>query len=112
QTQRADIKKEIQYIKSQDRLPIRRFGEKHVEVFSSSIVELIQTKDEEAKKVLFSNLLRDVTVYADNIVMSGSKLKMLSMVSKMKGGTSNLVPPFISNWRRDRDLNPRYAINV
>ncbi|TON44958.1 hypothetical protein CGH56_24990, partial [Vibrio parahaemolyticus] len=57
QTQRADIKKEIQYIKSQDRLPIRRFGEKHVEVFSSSIVELIQTKDEEAKKVLFSNLL-------------------------------------------------------
>ena len=114
QSQLTDIQAQIRTLKAQNHLPLRKFGEKRIEAFVEAIRRLVREQNEEAKKVLFSQLLSEVRVYSNKneLKVSGSNLGLLSMVSKTKTGTSELVPASVSVWRRDRDLNPRYAINV
>ncbi len=112
QKQLADLISQIEAKEAQSRLPLKNFGEKQIDVFIVTLRQMISELDEEAKKVLFSQVLGEVKVHSDRVLLSGSKLALLSLVSKTKAGTSNLVPAFITKWRRDRDLNPRYAINV
>ncbi len=112
QHQRAELQEKIDMIKAQGNLPIRKFGDKQIEVFVKVMRRLFREQDDEAKKILYLSLLQEVRVFPDKLILKGSKLGMLAMVSKTKEGTRILVPSFISKWRRDRDLNPRYAINV
>ena len=104
QNQRSELQGKIETIKAQGRLLLRKFGEKQIDNFVGVIRRVFKELDNDSKKALYLNLLKEVRVYPNKITISGSKLGMLNMVSKTKEGTSELVPSFVSMWRRDRDL--------
>ncbi|WP_154217226.1 hypothetical protein, partial [Vibrio parahaemolyticus] len=74
-------------IKAQGHLPIRKFGDKQIEVFVKVMRRLFREQDDEAKKILYLSLLQEVRVFPDKLILKGSKLGMLAMVSKTKEGT-------------------------
>ncbi|MDB1123407.1 recombinase family protein [Vibrio algarum] len=112
QKQLVDVKSKIKAKNAETRLPLKNFGEKQIGCFVDTLRQLISESDEEAKKALFLQILGEVKVNTDQVEMSGSKLVLLSIISKTKAGTTNVVPAFITKWRRDRDLNPTATIKI
>ena len=91
----------------------RKFGKKHLEQFVLNIQNYIKTADEESlKQLLLATVDRNYINLAKKIEFNGCNMAMIYTIANAKTGTDFSVPVFIIKWRRDRDLNPRYAINV
>ena len=64
-------------------------------------------------KSLLLSLVDSITVYRETVLIEGPKFKAMGVISDYETGHSSFrVPSLMSIWRRERDSNPRYAINV
>lgn len=94
------LKHEIQILKKQSSLPVKKFGDKQINKFISEIKKLLLAPENKAiLKRYLSAIIEKITVYDDKAIITGSKLNLAILTSKEKGGTSFEVPPFVSMWR-------------
>ena len=95
-------------------LPVRNFGEARLVEVAEALQGYLQQIDNEALKQLMLATVMSVKVVdaAKKLIFEGSNMAVLYLIANAKTGTEFSVPIFITKWRRDRDLNPRYAINV
>ena len=63
------------------------------------IVEVLLGGNTEATKVLLLALVKDITVYENNVEIRGGHLPLLANVAKNKAGNPEGVPSLISIWR-------------
>ncbi len=95
-------------------LPLLKFGEPQAKLFCSKLSETLSNCDDGNANWLLKSLVSEVTVEWEEkkkMRIRGKKIALLNCVSKTKTGTDFSVPVSVSIWRRDRDLNPRTAIN-
>ncbi|PQJ46367.1 hypothetical protein BTN99_13650 [Vibrio campbellii] len=86
QMQLTDIQAQVKTIQAQNHLPLRKFGDKHIEAFVEAVRQLIREQNEETKKVLFSQLLSQVMVYSNKneLQLSGSNCRYCLWSQKQK----------------------------
>jgi hypothetical protein len=107
------LKHEIQILKKQTSLPVKKFGDKQINKFISEMRKLLLAPENKALlKRYLSAIIEKITVYNDKAIITGSNLNLAILASKEKGETSSEVPPFVSMWRRGRDLNPTRRIGA
>ncbi len=95
-------------------LPVKNFGEARLVEVAAAVQKYLQQIDNEALKQLMLATVTSVKVVdaKKKLIFEGSNMAVLYLIANAKTGTDFSVPAFITKWRRDRDLNPRYAINV
>lgn len=95
------------------RLPVKNVGEKQLTNFVRCISEHIRSSTDEQLKQLLLSTFKEIKVQpAKKLFATGANINILRIATNAKTGTDFSVPVFGTIWRRDRDLNPRYAINV
>ncbi len=104
---------ELDTLRKASTLPIKQFGQTQAELLQIGLTNLLRNGADEDVKVALLELLSEVRVYPKKkILLKGNKIAPIFMASKTATGTDFSVPVAVSKWRRDRDLNPRYATNV
>ncbi len=104
---------ELAKVKKMSSLPFKKFSYQQLKSFISNVHKYIESADEETLKVMLLSTIKEVVIQKKTqLVFRGSNIAILDRFVNTKGGTDFSVPPFVTKWRRDRDLNPRYAINV
>ncbi len=99
--------------KSLASIPIKRFGKAQISSFVDNVQQYVkEANDEKLKQFLLATITEVTITEQKKLVLKGSNLTLLYLISNEKVGTDYSVPTFVTIWRRDRDLNPRYAINV
>ncbi|MEZ8946748.1 recombinase family protein, partial [Vibrio sp. 10N.247.311.12] len=113
QTEIDNINAKIGNLKKHQEIPALKFSDNAIDVFIASSKQLIDNGDREAIKQLLLATIDKVVIYGTKkkLQLMVPTLALIQLVSKTKGGTDFSVPPFVSRWWRDRDLNPRTAIN-
>uniref|UniRef100_UPI001E615502 recombinase family protein n=1 Tax=Vibrio parahaemolyticus TaxID=670 RepID=UPI001E615502 len=106
----ALIDNQISALNSLSKVPVMKFSENDVLEFISKATQYLKFQSEESAKQLLLNLVDKIIVEPDrkSLKMVCPNMGVISLVSKTKMGTEFSVPIFVSIWRRDRDLNPRY----
>ncbi len=95
------------------KLPIKQFGQTQVAQLVKNLKEIVLTGDEARVKQILLILLKEVEITPQKkISILGFNMALVFLASHAKTGTDFSVPVIDTIWRRDRDLNPRYAINV
>ena len=110
----AFVRDQLSELESLANIPGMKFSKEGASQFIQRATQYILSAEEETLKQ-FLMVLVDQTVVLPNqqqLKMTCSNMGMLNLIPKTKMGTDFSVPIFVSMWRRDRDLNPRYAINV
>ncbi len=94
--------------------PVKNFGDARLQDFAVAVQEYLMDADDEKVKQLMLSTVTSVKVVegAKKLIFEGSNMAVLYLIANAKTGTEFSVPVFVTKWRRDRDLNPRYAINV
>ncbi|OKY24966.1 recombinase family protein [Thalassotalea sp. PP2-459] len=95
----SDIEASIDALDKKTSLPIMRFGRNHIENFVSSCNKVLLGGNTEATKALLLALVKDITVYKDNVEIRGGHLPLLANVANNKAGNPEGVPSLISIWR-------------
>ncbi len=105
---------QLQEVQRKLTLPVKNFGSRRVEEFAIELKQhLIEIDDTSLKQLMLATLNSiEGNVSAKKMRFKGSNMAMLYIIANAKAGTDFSVPVFVTKWRRDRDLNPRYAINV
>ncbi|TOB71737.1 recombinase family protein, partial [Vibrio parahaemolyticus] len=95
------------------RLPLKNVGKKQLTNFVRCIRKHIESSTDEQLKQLLLSTFKEIKVLPEKkILATGANVNILRVATNAKTGTDFSVPVFGTIWRRDRDLNPRYAINV
>ncbi|MFA0506092.1 recombinase family protein [Vibrio sp. 10N.222.54.B12] len=108
QSEIESIKSQITKLRKYQEIPVLKFSDNTIDRFVDRLKELINTGDREVVKQLLLATIDKVVVYSEEkkLQMSAPILGVVQLVTKTKGGTDFSVPPFVSMWWRDRDLNP------
>lgn len=94
-----DIEPSIDALDKKTSLPIMRFSRNQIESFVSSCNKVLLGGNTEATKALMLALVKDITVYEDNVEIRGGHLLRLANVANNKAGNPEGVPSLISIWR-------------
>jgi site-specific DNA recombinase len=97
----------IKELDSKSTLPLMRFGDQQINKFSNACNAILLGGNIEASKGLLIAIVDEIIVDEEKLTLRGGKLQLLRNVSKYKAGNQELVPSFITNWRRGWDSNPR-----
>ncbi|HCG7917267.1 TPA: recombinase family protein, partial [Vibrio parahaemolyticus] len=102
---------QLQQVKRKLTLPVKNFGKRRIEEFAIELKQHLTEIDDASLKQLMLATLNSIEgdVSEKKIRFRGSNMAMLYIIANAKTGTDFSVPVFVTKWRRDRDLNPRYA---
>ena len=110
-----EVKKAVMKLsKNSKELPIMKFGEVQAQLFCTKLSKCLRESTDSNANWLLKSLITDIKVEWNEkkkLRIRGKKIVLLNCVSKTKTGTDFSVPVSVSRWWRDRDLNPRNAIN-
>ncbi|MGR5120894.1 recombinase family protein [Vibrio astriarenae] len=103
------INEKLSHLMKTQQIPLLKFSDELIDAFIKSSSELLLAGNHDAiKQLLLASIDKIVVCNAEKkIEIFTPTLALVRLVPMTKGGTDFSVPPFVSMWRRDRDLNPR-----
>ncbi len=110
----ALTKNQLSELESLSNIPVMKFSEEGASQFIRKAANYILNTEEEVLNQFLMVIVDQIIVEPNQqkLKMTCSNMGVINLIPKTKMGTDFSVPIFVSIWRRDRDLNPRYAINV
>lgn len=96
---------EIAQIEQKHRLPIKKFGQAHVEAFVERVKEVVLAPRSLLTKSYLQALLREVRVGATPTPLVGCNFELATAVSRWRKGTDLSVPRLVSEWRARQESN-------
>ena len=110
--QKSSTESEINSLKSSISLPYLNFGYDQVKSFVQGSLELLAKDNKDLIRSYLTSVVQKITVKKKSLTVQGANFQAVRAIAPKKMGTAYTVPTSFTIWRRERDSNPRYAINV
>jgi hypothetical protein len=98
-TQLKALEKSIEVIKCRSKIPLKKFGKNHIQMFVEAATLILSNSNTDSCKQLLLKIIDKILVKKNEIIVRGTKFILAEFVSKTKMGTSLEVPTFVSIWR-------------
>jgi site-specific DNA recombinase len=103
-----NLDREIEELKSRLSLPVKRFGEEHIEKFTRAMHEIILEGNDESTKAYLRAVISKITVNQKELVVRGSSVQLAGAISEWTPDTQlPRVPIVVTKWRAWHDSNVR-----
>ena len=113
QNNRIHLLAELEDLKKKESLPLKNFGKVHSHAFCEAVKNVLVGDDVETTKSYIQAIVSKIVVSEKGAFILGDKFRLAAQISRYDPEHPEVgVPSLITNWRRGRDSNPRYAINV
>ena len=102
----AHLNREIDGLQNRLTLPVKKFSERHIELFCEAMRQVILDDNPEAQKAYLRAIISKITVSQRQIVVKGSSVQLAGAISEWTPDTQlPRVPIVVTKWRTIRGPN-------